>query len=74
MQGGFIATMDGNDLVLRDNRDIKEPRIVVGDRVTVYGRGSGLATIRTRERAIIGNRTVSEREVPEVEIVYVEIR
>ena len=73
-QGGFLGTVNGNELVIRDNRDIKEPRVVVGDRVVIYGHGTGLAKMKQQERGLIFNRTVDEWEVPEIEIVFVEIR
>jgi len=73
-QGGFIGTVNGKELVIRDNRDVKEPRVVVGDRVIIFGHGTGLTKMRQQERGLIFKRTVDEWEVPEIEIVFVEFR
>lgn len=70
----YKAKMGGKDIALSDGREVKEPKLLKGDKVTVYGVGDGTATIKTKERGLLWNRTVDKTEIPMVAIQYVEIK
>ena len=73
IQGGYGARMGGQDIAIFDGREVREPRLRVGDNVTIYGVGDGLYRLVTRERGVILGRVVDERYIPRVRIHYVVI-
>lgn len=79
LQGGYLCTMDKQDLAVYDNRTLKEPRLRKGDTVTIYGYSGGLAKMQKKkhETTILGlvvDNVVDEWYVPDVRIEYVSIK
>lgn len=70
----YKAKMGGKDIALSDGREVKEPKLLKGDKVTVYGVGDGTETIKTKERGLLWDKTVDKTEIPMVKIQYVEIK
>lgn len=70
--GDIIATMDGEELAVYDDRIVREPRIIQGDTITVYAVGNGLATMKVKQKGLIFNKTIDEYEVPSIKIRYTE--
>ena len=74
------ATLGGEPIILYDNREIKEPALVEGDIVTIYGYGDGTTTIDTKQKEYQGSllfgfsydKTVDSYELPCVSIEHVE--
>lgn len=73
-QGDIIATYEGGELGVYDDRIKREPRIMEGDTITVYAVGSGLGTMKTQHKVDVGiavvNKTVDKYEVPSIKIKY----
>ncbi len=75
--GTIWAKMAGQQCVLTDDRSKKEPKILTGDRVTVYGYGAGLTKVKRylKGTGILGTdlfaTTISEWEVPVIKATYV---
>lgn len=73
-QGDIIATYEGGELGVYDDRIKREPRIMEGDTITVYAVGSGLGTMKTQQKVDVGiavvNKTVDKYEVPSIKIKY----
>lgn len=70
--GDIIATMDGEELAVYDDRVVREPRILEGETVTIYAVGYGLSTIKVKQKGLVFNKTVDEYNVPAVKIKYTE--
>ncbi|MBO5623990.1 MAG: hypothetical protein J5959_20460 [Butyrivibrio sp.] len=69
----YKAKMGGKDIALSDGRDVKEPKLLKGDTVTVYGEGDGTETVKTKRPGLIFDKTVDSTEIPMVKILYCEI-
>ena len=70
--GKIKANMDGNELLINDGREIREPRLQAGDSVTIYGFGKGLANVKVKDGSGLFAETVYEYSIPEISIRYVE--
>ncbi|MCM1252644.1 MAG: zinc ribbon domain-containing protein [Clostridium sp.] len=70
--GDIIATMNGEELAVYDDRIEREPRIIEGETITIYATGNGLATMKVKQKGVVFNKTVDEYEVPAVKIKYTE--
>jgi hypothetical protein len=71
LQGGYLCTMNGQELVVFDNREVREPRLLEGDTVTIYGYGGGLYKRQLKQQGLILDKVVEEWYSPEVRIEYV---
>ena len=77
-EGDIMATISGKELAVYDKRIIREPRLMEGDKITVYAIGNGLATLKTYEEGsgILGSnllaKTVDEEEIPCINIVMTD--
>ena len=70
--GDIIATFNGEELAVYDDRKIREPRIMEGDTVTVYAVGYGLTKMQVKQKGVLFNKTVDEYDVPTIKIKYTE--
>ena len=81
IQTGIIDTIMGapiqcvipgtnQEIVLYDHREVKEPTIIEGDTITIYGRGDGLTVMKIKDTSGIIDKTVQTYEVPAVYIEY----
>ena len=70
--GDIIATINGEELAVYDDRIVREPRIIEGDTVTIYAVGDGLATMKVKQKGLVFNKTIDEYDVPAVKIKYTE--
>lgn len=74
--GTIWGTYQGQKIVLVDNRSNKEPKILTGDSLTVYGYGDGLGTVKTYKKGTgvlgsdLGAEVVSKVEIPKISVVY----
>lgn len=73
-QGDIIATYEGGEMGVYDDRIKREPRIMEGDTITVYAMGDGLCTMKKQQKVDVGvayvNKTVDKYEVPSIKIKY----
>ena len=76
--GNIRATYHGGEIGVYDYRDMREPRIMEGDSITIYGTGAGLSTIKVYEKGTgllgtsIGANVVDQYEIPVVNMLYTE--
>lgn len=70
--GDIIATLNGQDLAVYDDRQVREPRLIEGDTVTVYATGYGLSKMQVKQKGQLFNKTVDEYDVPAIKIKYTE--
>ena len=73
IQGGALGRMSGNDIVIFDSREDREPRLREGDTVVIYGDGGGLHKMQRKRQGIIFDRVVDEWYVPKVYIKFLVI-
>lgn len=61
---------------MSDDREIREPRLIAGDSITIYAKGQGLTTIKIIEKGSgllgsdFGAKTIDEYEVVSVSMLY----
>lgn len=70
--GKIQATMDGKEILLEDSREVREPRLQEGDVVTIYGFGSGLATVKEYDKSGIIPKVINEYNIPQISIRHIE--
>ena len=76
--GSIYAELDGKEIVIHDEREVKEPRLVEGDRIVIYVRGDGLAKIQTIYKdssfwgIVLGTDVVDAYEIPRVKLYFTE--
>lgn len=68
----YKAKMGGKDIALSDGREVKEPKLLKGDTVTIYGEGDGTETVKTKRQGLLWDKTIDKTEIPMVKILYVE--
>ena len=73
-QGDLIGVIPGtdNEISFYDSRETREPRIKEGDVITVYGVGSGLATMKTIDKSGIIPKTIDKYDIPSVNIWFIK--
>lgn len=77
--GTVWAKYGGKEIIIYDNRDLREPRFQEGDRITIYATGDGLVNIKTYEQGTgifgssIGADVVGTRDVPAVKLLYTAV-
>ena len=71
-KGDILAEYQGGDLIVFDDREVREPRLVTGDKVTVYATGAGLGKMQIKQEGIIFNKTVDDYNIPQISIKYTE--
>ena len=73
-QGDLIGTIPGTskDISFYDSRTLREPRLQVGDVVTIYGFGDGLMTISEIEWSGIIPHTKNKYDIPSISLWFVE--
>lgn len=71
-KGDILAEYQGGDLIVFDDREVREPRLVTGDKVTVYATGDGLGKMQIKQEGIILDKTVDEYNIPQISIKYTE--
>ena len=76
IDGTIWGTYQGQQVVIDDERTVKEPEILTGDTLTIYGYGGGTTTIKTYVKGSgllgtdLGADVVDKTEVPKIKIVY----
>lgn len=71
----YYCTAEGNNIYLRDMREVEEPTIAKGDTVIIYGVGSGLVTLTESQKNILGITMDKEKEqIPCIDIKYAELK
>lgn len=70
--GDIEATMSGKTIALYDGRKTKEPKLLEGDSVTIYGYGKGLTTVKEQDVSGWIPKTVDKYSIPAIDIRYVE--
>lgn len=79
LNGAIDAQYEGNEIVIRDEREVREPRLKAGDYLTIYAKGNGLTTIKTYVKGSgllgsdLGADIVDQYEVPCVTMIYTEL-
>lgn len=77
LDGTIWASMGGKTCTIKDNRTKKEPKILKGDTITIYGTGGGLGKVKRyiKGSGLLGSdlfaKTVEEYEVPVISATYV---
>lgn len=78
--GTIWGKYQGQQVVVRDKRENKEPKILTGDTIVVYGNGGGLSKVTTYVQGTglfgsnLGADVVSEVNVPVIEVQYCDFR
>lgn len=70
----YIASMAGNEIAIYDERELKEPKLLEGDTVVIYGRGKGLTEIKTYDKSGILPKVIDKRKIPAISIEFIEIQ
>lgn len=76
--GAIYAEYQGEEIIIHDEREIREPRLIKGDNIVIYVTGDGLAKIQQYVKGSgllgtsIGADVVDEYEVPAVQLMYTE--
>lgn len=76
--GTVWATYQGNEIVIYDNRENREPRLMAGDTLTVFCEGYGMTNVKTylEGSGLLGSdfgaEVIDERETVAVSMVYTE--
>ncbi|MDO4332621.1 MAG: zinc-ribbon domain-containing protein [Eubacteriales bacterium] len=70
----YIASMSGNEIAVYDERETKEPKLLEGDKVIIYGYGNGLTEIKTYDRSGIIPKVIDKRKIPAITIEFIEIQ
>lgn len=70
----YIASMSGEEIAIYDERELKEPKLLEGDTVVIYGYGKGLTEIKTYDSSGIIPKVLDKRKIPAVSIAYIEIQ
>ena len=68
--GNIMGTYEGKEIGVVDNRVNKEPKMLEGDTVVIYGYGKGTGTIKEKE----GFKTVDSYMIPLLDIRVLEIQ
>ena len=63
--GDIIGLYKNQEVAIYDRRKLREPRILVGDTVTIYGYGCGTSVMKVMQ----GFSTVDSYNVPALEVV-----
>lgn len=71
--GDIKGSLSGKDVAVYDERDIKEPKLLEGDSVTIYGYGNGLTTIKVQDTSGWIPKTVDKYTIPAIKIKYLDI-
>jgi len=69
-QGDYQGTINGQDVLIKDNRIVKEPKLLKGETVVIYGYGRGQATLQTKREGLIRDKVVDEQYIPAIQIEY----
>lgn len=70
--GYYKATFEGKEITVYDERDVKEPKLLDGDTVTIYGYGNGLTTVKQKRQGLIFDETVNEYTIPSIAIKFLD--
>lgn len=70
----YIASMSGNEIAIYDERELKEPKLLEGDTVVIYGYGRGLTEIKTYDKSGFIPKVIDKRKIPAISIAYIEIK
>lgn len=76
LDGTIWGTYEGQQVVVVDKRSTKEPEILTGDTLTIYGYGDGTTTVKTYVKGTgllgsdLGADVVDKTEIPKIKIVY----
>ena len=74
------GTYQGSEIVITDDRDVKEAGFRAGDTVTIYGYGNGTATVNVKQKEYQGgiligftyDKTVDSYDIPDIKVKYVD--
>ena len=78
-QGGLVfvlsytAMLDGHEITVFDEREIKEPRLVEGNTYTIYGYGNGMYTAWTMDSFLSLEGLLDTKQMPSVNIKFIEM-
>lgn len=76
--GTVYATYNGQQIIIYDERENREPRLVAGDYITIYAKGNGLTVVKTfiKGSGILGSdlgaKETDKREEVCVKMVYAD--
>lgn len=66
--GEIEGEYQGKKIALYDKRFTKEPKLLEGDNITIYGYGGGLTTIKVQDTSGIIPKTVDKYDIPSLDI------
>ena len=72
LHGDILAEFDGQEISVYDARAVREPRLMVGDTLTVYAQGNGLTKIKEKDGSGLFAKTINEYEIPSIRLVYTD--
>lgn len=72
--GEIEGEYEGKSVDVSDKRDLKEPKLQKGDKVTLYGYADGLTTVNTYDKSGIIPKKVDSHYIPRIEVKYLEMR
>lgn len=72
--GDIQGTLEGKEVAVYDDREVKEPKLAKGDTVTIYGKGNGLTTVKIKQKSGIFSKTVDKYSIPGISIKYMDLQ
>lgn len=72
--GDIQGTLEGKEIAVYDEREVKEPKLAKGDTVTIYGKGNGLTTVKVKQKSGIFSKTVDKYNIPGISIKYMDLQ
>lgn len=72
--GDIQGTLDGKEVAVYDEREVKEPKLAKGDAITIYGKGNGLTTVKIKQKSGIFSKTIDKYSIPGISIKYMDLQ
>lgn len=72
--GDIQGTLEGKEVAVYDEREVKEPKLAKGDTVTIFGKGNGLTTVKVKKKSGIFSKTVDKYSIPGISIKYMDLQ
>lgn len=71
--GEIEGQLEGKSVSIVDGRNKKEPKLMEGDTVTIYGYGNGLTTVKVQDTSGLIPKTVDKYDIPSIKIMYLDM-
>lgn len=72
--GEIEGEYQGKSVALYDKRLEKEPKLIDGDTITIYGYGGGVTTVKVQETSGLIPKTIDKYDIPSIYMKDIEFR